>query len=232
METATAAMQRVVLTGTPSQSDEGTGIAAGTSILSGALPALSGVSDAAQNAATGAMARVSRFFHWVCYTVGYYLLRLLSTLNLLGAILAGVSLQIIAYYYRGLINAGPLICAALYAPGLAAMAVVREAMLLYGRSQSGYSPQRNRIVTLAYLAMTVSFVLVFAQPIVMRWTRMISSRSMWISVGGSALFYYSLLISEVLFASALSLDQARKEEARAKDDIGAAARNSVGYDTF
>jgi hypothetical protein len=65
-------------------------------------------------------------------------------------------------------------------------------------------------VTVAYLVMLVAGFLSLVHPVWMRSFNYISAQSTWIAIAGTGLFYYSILISEVLFASAINLSQARR----------------------
>lgn len=180
------------------------------------------IGDITVRTATGA----TRTLHWLWRRVGYWMFRVLSTLNLVSAVLVGVFSQIFAYYYQGALAVQPLIAALFFVPALGAMAVLRENLGSGGTTDSGISPVRSRTVLLAYGAMLVSIVLSFAQPTLARVTNTLSIPSMWLAILGSALFFYCLLISEVLFAAAVNL----KRISKIKDsDDAAVSADSVRY---
>ncbi len=160
-------------------------------------------------AGAGAVNGATRTLHWVWHRIGYGAFRMLSTLNLIFAVVVGVASQVLAYYYRGALNVDPAICALFYTPALAGMAVMREALQENGSSDSGIAPSRSRAVLFAYAAMLISAGLAIGQPIAVRWANGISGTSMWISILGTVAFFYALLISEVLFAAAVNIKRSR-----------------------
>jgi len=150
----------------------------------------------------------------------------LSAANLVCGVLVGVFSQVFAYYYQGALAPQPLLAALFFVPALAAMAVLRE-NLVSGTSSAGYigfSPVRSRTVLLAYAAMLVSFILSFVQPALARVTNTLSISSMWLAILGNSLFFYCLLISEVLFAAAVNLKRISKIE---DDDDNATQYGSI-----
>jgi hypothetical protein len=62
---------------------------------------------------------VALFFSGFCHTLGAAFLRLLSTIVLVGGIAGSVALNIMGYYYLGVLNPHPLLAALLYVPTLA-----------------------------------------------------------------------------------------------------------------
>lgn len=181
------------------------------------------VGDITVRTATGA----TRTLHWLWRRVGYWMFRVLSTLNLICGVLLGVFSQIFAYYYQGALAIQPLIAALFFVPALGAMAVLRENSSSMGTTDSVVSPVRSRTVLLAYVSMLVSLILSFAQPTLARVTNTLSVPSMWLAILGSTLFFYCLLISEVLFAAAVNLKRITKIED--SDDDAAVIADSVRY---
>lgn len=156
--------------------------------------------------------RVHTFFYKFCHALGALFLRGLSTLMLLAGIIVSVILQMLAYYYTGVLNGWVLLACLLYAPTLGAVAVIREEMLLNGISRTGAGPRMSQFVTFAYLIITVAVVASLFQPVLLHGENQISVKSMWTAIGGTALFYYCMLISEVLFAAALNVRRAKEED--------------------
>jgi hypothetical protein len=151
-------------------------------------------------------------FGRACHTFGAVFMRALSTFVLLFGLVGTVVLQMTAFYYLGVLNPHPLISTLLYVPSLAAFAVLRSELQKLGTStMSAIGPPReSHPVTIAYLVMATAGFLSLVHPLWMRTFGYISAQSTWLAISGTALFYYSLLISEVLFASAINLSQARK----------------------
>lgn len=208
MEFAKQAMHSVRLDSTDSSEDMPKP-KPGSRLIKDAIPRMRGVSN---KAATGA----TRTLHWIWHRIGYTTFRILSTLNLFLAVFVGIFAQILAYYYNGALNIQPFIATLLYAPALAAMAVLRENAVVSGTSASGVGVARSRATLFSYLALLISAVLSIVQPVTERWADSgISGTSMWTALGGSFLFFYALLISEVLFAAAINL---KNVSYTAKDD--------------
>lgn len=156
--------------------------------------------------------RVHTFFNKFCHALGAFFLRGLSTLMLLTGIIASVILQMLAYYYTGVLNGWVFLACLLYAPTLGAVAVIREEMLLNGTSRTGAGPRMSQFVTFAYLIITVAGIASLFQPVLLHGENQISVKSMWTAIGGTAFFYYCMLISEVLFATALNVRRAKEED--------------------
>lgn len=162
--------------------------------------------------------KVHSFFSRFCHVLGSLFLRMLSTVMLLTGIICGVILQLVAYYYTGVLNVWVLLACLFYAPTLVALAVIREEMLLHGVSRSGTGPQMSQFVTFAYLILMVSGMASVLEPLVLHGEHEISAKSMWVSIAGTAAFYYCLLVSEVLFGASLNIRSAHlHEEAAARD---------------
>lgn len=104
-----------------------------------------------------------------------------------------------------MLNPWVLLACLLYAPTLGAVAVIREEMLLNGLSRSGTGPRMSQFVTFAYLILTVAGCASLFQPLVLHGENQISFKSMWVAIGGTAFFYYCMLISEVLFGASLNI---------------------------
>lgn len=175
-------------------------------------------------ASLGALTGAQRLTRWIAHRVGYLLFRCLSTLNLLAAVALGIAAQMLAYYDHGAMARQPALCAAFYAPALAGAAVLREALSAGGASDGGLGPPVDAAVLRAYGAVGVSAVLAFGQPVVVRWGGSISQVSMWTSVAGTGLFFYALLVAEVLFVAAVNLKRSRDA-----DEEATAAGRSDGY---
>lgn len=156
--------------------------------------------------------RVQGVFQKFCHGLAALFLRLLSTLMLLSGIICSVILQLLAFYYTGVLNSYLLLAVLLYAPTLVAIAIIREEILLNGTSRSGTAPRMSTFVTLAYLALTVSCVASFLLPTIMRGENLISYKSMWLSIAATAFFYYSILVSEVMFAAALNVRREKEND--------------------
>eukprot|EP00177_Eucheuma_denticulatum_P004212 GFKZ01007633.1.p1 GENE.GFKZ01007633.1~~GFKZ01007633.1.p1 ORF type:complete len:242 (+),score=28.45 GFKZ01007633.1:427-1152(+) len=156
--------------------------------------------------------RVHKFFYRLCHVLGAFFLRALSTCMLFAGIIGAVIVQVLAYYYTGVLNPWVFIACALYAPTLASVAVIREEMLINGTGRSGISPRMSQFVTFAYLVMTVCAGASLFQPLVLHGENQISVKSFWTAIGGTCLFYYCMLMSEVLFGAALSLQKAKLED--------------------
>lgn len=163
--------------------------------------------------------RVHGFFYRFCHALGAFFLRALSTLMLLAGVIVSVVLQMLAYYYTGVLNGWVLLACLLYTPTLASVAVIREEMLLGGTSRTGTGPKMSQFVTFGYLIITVAGVSSLFQPVLLHGENQISVKSMWTAIGGTAFFYYCMLISEVLFAAALNVRRAKEadEEERRRE---------------
>jgi hypothetical protein len=149
------------------------------------------------DAAAGLFARAGRAF-------GGLFLRVLSTCVLVFGVVGAVLLDMAAFYYRGVLDAGPLVACLLYMPALAALAVIREETLRVGPSRAGVGAARaSRPATVAYLALLIAAAASLAHPLWLRGRHSLSVRSLWTAWTATGLFYYSLLVSEVLFAAAL-----------------------------
>lgn len=148
---------------------------------------------------------VHKFFYTIVSLTGSFILRTLSTLVLLTGILVAVGLQFYAFYYTGVLNLNVVVACILYAPALAAVAVLREETILNGTNQAGLSPVMTTWVTMAYLVISLSIMGSLIQPLVLRMWNIISARDMGVAIGGTICFYYNLLVSEVLFSTALNL---------------------------
>lgn len=157
---------------------------------------------------------------WLAHRVGYLLFRLLSTLNLLFAVCVGISAQIVAYYDQGALARQAALCAAFYAPALAGVAVLREAIAARGAADAGIGPPVDAAVLRAYAAVALSATLALAQPVAVRWGGGLSRFAMWTSVAGSALFFYGLLVAEVLFVAAVNIKRGRDADAEAEAAAG------------
>lgn len=166
---------------------------------------MGGARERIEGAGRVAVTGTTRTLHWIWHRIGYTMFRTLSTLNLIAAVVCGVFSQVFAYYFRGALAIEPLITALIYAPALGSMAVIRETLRSRGTSTSGFSPERSGRVLIAYGLLVGSLFAAVAQPILSRWTNGISEISMWLAIGGTFLFFYCLLISEVLFAAAVNL---------------------------
>lgn len=150
------------------------------------------------------------FFFSFCHALGAIFLRSLSTFMLVSGIIGGVMIQMLAFYYTGVLNPWVLLSCLFYAPSLCAIAVVREEMLKGGTSRSGIGATRDtKWVTMSYLTLLASASAVLIQPLWMHEENMISVKSTWTSIGGTAYFFYSLLISEVLFGASINVKEAR-----------------------
>jgi hypothetical protein len=164
------------------------------------------------------------FFARTCHVLGAVVLRAMSTVVLVTGILSAVVLQMTAFYYRGVLNPGPLIACLLYLPSLGALGVLREEMLRVGVSRSGLGPARtSHAVALSYIVMIVAAFGSLFHPLWMREENYISLRSLWIAWAGTASFYYGLLVSEVLYAAAMAnfLSGREDHEARRLEKYGA-----------
>lgn len=155
---------------------------------------------------------VHKFFSRFCHMLGSIFLRILSILMLLVGIIGGVIVQVLAYYYTGVLNLWVLAACVLYAPTLGSVAMIREEMLLHGTGGSGTGPRMSQFVTFAYLVMTLSAGASLFQPLMLHGENRISVKSFWTAIGGTLLFYYCMLISEVLFAASLNLRRAKMED--------------------
>lgn len=160
----------------------------------------------------------TRTLHWLWHRIGYGAFRALSTMNLVAGVLIGVFAQVFAYYYRGALAGAPLLASAIYVPALGAMAVLREHMLSDGTSRSGLTPRRSGTVLVAYTLIAGSALCATVQPVLARWTHGLSESSMWLGLAGSLAFFYCLLMSEVLFASAINLKKAAYTATLREDD--------------
>ncbi|CDF32601.1 unnamed protein product [Chondrus crispus] len=158
------------------------------------------------------LTRVHAFFSRFCHSLGAFFLRALSTLMLLAGVVASVVVQMLAYYYTGVLNPWVFLACLLFAPTLAAVTVIRAELNFSGPSRSGAGPRMSQYVTLAYLVITVFAVASLMQPVVMHGENKIPGKSMWTALGGVALFYYSMLVSEVLYAVALNIDRAKERD--------------------
>lgn len=156
--------------------------------------------------------RVHKFFYRFCHVLGAFFLHVLSVAMLLAGIVAAVIVQVLAYYYTGVLNVWVLVACLLYAPTLGCVALIREEMLLHGTSQSGIGPRMSQFVTFAYLIMVISALASVFQPLLLHGENRISVKSFWTAIGGTSLFYYCMLISEVLFAASLNLKKAKIED--------------------
>ena len=148
---------------------------------------------------------VHKFFYSLVSLTGSFILRFLSTFVLLTGILGAVGLQFYAYYFTGVLNGNVVIACILYAPALAAVGVLREETILNGTDQAGLSPVMTTWVTMAYLIISLTMMGNLIQPLVLRMWNVISARDMGIAIGATVSFYYNLLVSEVLFSTALNL---------------------------
>lgn len=153
----------------------------------------------------------SRFFARACHSIGFIFLRVLSTFMLVTGLVGTVVLTLWAYYYLGVLNPHPLIATLLYIPSLIALSVLREEMLTFGTNdETGMGPSReSHAVAMSYISIMVASFFSLVHPIWMRSNNYIAARSMWTAIGATALFYYSLLMSEVLYASALNVRRSR-----------------------
>jgi len=226
MEEAAAAMEKVPLMQATNSTDATADATADTKDTTAAITpppatettyyAASTSSDNAQGPLERFLERLHRISSQFCHKLGGFFLRALSSVMLLVGIVAAVMVQTLAYYYTGVLNGGVLVACALYAPALAAMSVLREELLAVGSSVSGTGPYRTRLVTLAYLVLSVCGFASLCQPLVMHGDGVISVKSMWTGIGGSVFFYYCLLISEVLFAAAHNVSAGRDEDAEGR----------------
>ncbi|KAI0558206.1 hypothetical protein FGB62_228g07 [Gracilaria domingensis] len=158
------------------------------------------------------MDRIHAMFLYFCHKLGYFFLSFLSFVMLhCGIVCAGV-FQLLAFYYTGVLNLYVLTACLLYAPALFAISIIREEIVQNGTSRSGAGPRLTHEVAFAYLILTVFGISSVLQPLFMHADNVISYKSMWISLGGTSMFYYCLLISEVLFASASNVHRARRRE--------------------
>lgn len=164
--------------------------------------------------------RVHSVFYRFCHSLGAFFLWALAHAMLLAGVVAAVILQLLAYYYTGVLNPWVLLACLFYAPTLGSVAVIREEMRLNGTSRSGVGPRMSQFVTFAYLVLTVAGLASLFQPLALHGDNQISVKSMWTSIGGTALFYYCVLISEVLFAAALNVKRSNEydEELRRRDE--------------
>lgn len=164
---------------------------------------------------------IALFFSGFCHTLGAAFLRLLSTVVLVAGVGGAVALNIMGYYYLGVLNPHPLIATLLYLPTLAALALLREEMLKNGTSPSGMGASRDsHAAALGYVLMIFSGSLSVLHPLWMRGDNYISGRSMWTCIGATALFFFSLLFSSLAYASALNIYSSGKRELRyARGDV-------------
>lgn len=176
--------------------------------------------------------QVHKFFYRVCHMLGAFFLHVLSVAMLLAGIIAAVIVQVLAYYYTGVLNLWVLVACLLYAPTLGSVALIREEMLLHGTSRSGTGPRMSQFVTFAYLVMTVSALASVFQPLVLHGENRISVKSFWTAIGGTALFYYCMLISEVLFAASLNLKKAKMEDEEQRRREREDPRWMTNYNSF
>lgn len=168
--------------------------------------------DVVRELVGGARKQAASGAHYVWHVAGYWLFRVLSTLNLIAAVLIGVYGQVFAYYYRGALCVAPLIATIFYALALGGMAILRENMLSNGTSRSGMAPAHSHTVLVAYFVILGSMVCSFVQPVLVRWTHGLSQFSMLGALCATALFFYCLLISEVLFAAAINLEHSSRQK--------------------
>ncbi|CAN8061861.1 unnamed protein product [Agarophyton chilense] len=155
------------------------------------------------------MGSIHTTFSYFCHKLGAYFLRFLSFAMLhCGIVCAGI-FQLLAFYYTGVLNLYVLLACALYAPALIAVSIIREEIVQNGTSRSGAGPRLTHEVAIAYLLLTLFGVSSVLQPLFMHADNVISYKSMWLSLGGTAIFYYCVLISQVLYASASNVHRAR-----------------------
>ena len=211
MDKATSAMENVPLTGTPPVTPTPPDIASDTASNIGSV-----ISDETPRALRPFIKRVHGFFNGFCHLLGAFFLRFLSTIMLLTGIVVGVIVQMLAFYYTGVLNYNVIVATAFYAPALVAMALIRAEMLVNGTSRSGAGPRMTPLVSIAYLLITLFSICSLVQPLALRADAVISSRSMWQSIAGTAFFYYCLLISEILFAAAYNVRKAKEADLEAK----------------
>lgn len=226
MEQAAAAMEKVPVPSSSDKADEVKPATESTPLLpppSSPLPEIVSIDaieiEGPPNLFDRFLLRVHAFFNRFCHALGAFFLRSLSTLMLLAGVVASVILQMLAYYYTGVLNPWVLVACLLYTPTLASVAVIREEMLLNGTRRTGAGPRMSQFVTFAYLIITVAGVASLFQPVLLHGENQISVKSMWTAIGGTAFFYYCMLISEVLFATALNVRRAKEadEEERRRD---------------
>ncbi|PXF46862.1 hypothetical protein BWQ96_03391 [Gracilariopsis chorda] len=156
--------------------------------------------------------RVHAVFSVLCRSLGYLFLRMLSIIMLHCGIIGAGVLQMLAFYYTGVLNSHVLLACLLYAPALCAISVIREEIVLNGTSHSGAGPRITQEVAVAYLILSIAGISSVLHPLFMHAENMISYKSMWTSIGATTFYYYCLLISEVLFASASNVQRSRDRE--------------------
>lgn len=156
--------------------------------------------------------RVHAVFSVFCRALGYLFLRILSIIMLHCGIIGAGILQMLAFYYTGVLNSHVLFACLLYAPALCAISVIREEIVLNGTSRSGAGPRITQEVAVAYLVLSIAGISSVLQPLFLHAENMISYKSMWTSIGATAFCYYCLLISEVLFASASNVQRSRDRD--------------------
>lgn len=220
MEVAAAAMEKVPLV--PQSSDEIDETPPDPSLLDPTAPP---VVPPPSDSEIGALAtegppnlfdrfllRVHSLFYRLCHVLGHLCLRMLSTFMLLSGIIGSVVFNLRAYYYTGVLNPWLFLACVFMAPTLASVAVIREEMLLYGTSRTGTGPRMSQFVSFAYLIMMICAFASLLQPLILHGEGEISGQSFWLAWAAVVMFYYSLLVSEVLFASALNLRRAKLED--------------------
>ena len=228
MEQATAAMDKVPVPPRSPASDAVTPSTETTPLISPPPPLADhpGARDAAAGDGDGDggffdrfLARVHGVFSRFCHSLGTFLLRVISTLMVPAGVILSVQAQMLAYYYTGVLNPWVLLACVLFAPTLAAFAFIRAELNFNGPGRAGAGRRMSQYVTLAYLVMTVCGVASLMQPLVLHGENKITGKSMWTALGGVALFYYCMLVSEVLYAAALIYDRAKEldDELRRRD---------------
>lgn len=170
----------------------------------------------------------AHFFARVCQTTGAFVLRILSTIVLIVGIVGAVMLQILGYYYLGVLNINPLLATLFYLPTLGSLAILREEISKRGASTDGIGPERgSRAAAVAYMIMIGASFLSILQPIWLRGDNVISARSLWTCIGGTAFLYLMLLFSELTFVAAQNLYRSgRREQGKRGRDNPLLARSA------
>lgn len=163
----------------------------------------------------------AHFFARICQTTGAFVLRVLSFIVLVAGIIGAVMLQMLGYYYLGVLNVNPLLAVLFYLPTLASLALLREEIRKRGTSLSGLGPERgSRAAALAYMVIIAASAMSILHPIWLRGENVISARSLWTCIGGTAFLYLMLLFSELSFAAAQNLYRAGRHEADEEANAG------------
>lgn len=178
--------------------------------------------------------KTQAFFQAFCHLMGTFFLRLLSTLMFFLAIIAAVALELFAFYSTGTLNPWLFISCFLYSPSLIALATIREQLI--ARAALPLSIPINHhmsyIVAMSYLVIFLSFFFSLALPALLYWDRRINAPSVWASIAATAVFYYCMLLSEVLFAASANLERAKRFDDEERDISSADPTWITNYHTI